>query len=307
MTQHDNWGPDDFPCACLVTDSPDFRGGRKLLYANTHAEKLLGTPRETLIEGKLTDILTPASVIMLDTYLLPLLMHEGKCEEVMLDCRGPEGQAIPVAINAEMSSSGTGYICWSLFNASRFNQLNQKLVKARRQLESQNEQLYQLTVTDELTGLFNRRQLKKRAEQLLAQSKRSKSPVSVVVLDIDNFKQINDTHGHLAGDKILKQLASVLHYHARESDVVGRFGGEEFCFVLPDTRESEAAMFALRLHALVSQIKVAGQPLTISIGLVSSEHLENEVNTYEVLFNIADRAMYAAKMAGRNQTVTARQ
>lgn len=307
MPGHNDWNPNDFPCACLVTDRPDSRGGRKLLYANTYAEQLLNKTQENLIKGKLTDLFTPASVIMLDTYLLPLLMHEGKCEEVMLDCRDANGKIIPVAINATLSKGEKGHIYWTLFNASRFNQLNQALVEARRQLESHNEQLYQLTVTDELTGLFNRRQLQRRAEQLLAQAKRSKNPVSVVVIDIDNFKKINDSQGHLAGDEILKQLAGILRDHARESDVVGRYGGEEFCFVLPDTSETEAAAFARRLHDLIGQIKVDEHPLTISIGLVSSEHLKEEVNAYEALFDIADRAMYAAKFAGRNQTKTGRQ
>ncbi|SDT91301.1 sensor domain-containing diguanylate cyclase [Halopseudomonas salegens] len=306
MPQQKHWGPDDFPCACLVTASPDKQGGQQLLFANAGAAKLLGIASEALVGRKLTELLTPASNIMLDTYLLPLLLHEGECDEVMLDIKTAEGQTIPVVINASLTAGDQGHICWSLFGATRRNQLDQELVKARRQLESYSEQLYQLSVTDELTGLVNRRQLKRRAEQLLAQAKRSKSPISVVVLDIDKFKQVNDTQGHLAGDEILKRLAAVLRAHARESDVVGRYGGEEFSFVLPDTCEADAVILARRLHALVGEIQVAGQPLTISIGVASSERLEEEVNAYETLFELADRAMYEAKMAGRNQTLVAR-
>ncbi|WP_111642866.1 sensor domain-containing diguanylate cyclase [Marinimicrobium alkaliphilum] len=301
-----NWGPDHFPCACLVTAGPNQEGGRELLYANAYAEKLLGVARETLVGCSLTDLFTPASTIMLDTYLLPLLLHEGECHEVMLDVRGAGDRVIPVIANAALSNTQAGHICWSLFNATRRNQLDQELILARRQLEAHSEKLYQLSVTDELTGLVNRRQLKRRAEQLLAQARRSKSPVSVVVLDIDRFKQVNDTEGHLAGDEILKRLASVLRDHARESDVVGRYGGEEFSFVLPDTSESEALLFARRLHKLVGTIQVGGQPLTISIGVVSSEQLEHGVNTYETLFELADRAMYEAKTTGRNRTLVAR-
>ncbi|MFC3852896.1 diguanylate cyclase [Salinispirillum marinum] len=302
MLQDRQWMLDEFPCACLVTDSPDRQGGRELRYANAYAEKLLGISREALIGRKLTDLLSPASNIMFDTYLLPLLLHEGKCEEVMLDLRGADGQAIPVVLNAVLNGGKEGHIYWSLFNATRRNQLDQELIQARRQLEAHSEKLYHLSVTDELTGLVNRRQLKRRAEQLLSQAKRSNSPVSVVVLDIDNFKQVNDTEGHLAGDEILKRLADVLREHARESDVVGRYGGEEFSLVLPDTNESEALAFARRLHDLIGTILVRGKPLTVSIGLVTSASLMQDMHDYETLFELADRAMYEAKAAGRNGT-----
>lgn len=306
MSKEPRWGPDEFPCACLVTAGPDHQGGRRLVYANTHAEKLSGLSRKALVEGTLTELLTPASNIMFDTYLLPMLLHEGEFTEVMLDIRGTDNRLIPVVANATLDDKRQGHICWSLFKATRRNQLDQELVEARRQLEAHNERLYWLSITDELTGLVNRRQLKRRAEQLLSQARRSNSPVSVVVLDIDNFKQVNDTEGHLAGDAILKRLAAVLSEHARESDVVGRYGGEEFSLVLPDTSESNALTFARRLHQLVSAIEVGRRPLTISIGLVSSEHLPSEAGAYERLFDLADGAMYKAKTAGRNQTKVAR-
>lgn len=305
MSDKKAWLLNDFPCACLVTANMDNHGGRQLLYVNAYAEKLLGISGDNLIGSKFTDLLTPASHIMFDTYLLPQLLHEGECKEVMLDLRATNGVTIPVVANASLTDRQAGYIYWSLFDARRRNQLDQELIRARRQLEAHSEKLYQLSVTDELTGLFNRRQLKRRAEQLLAQAQRSKSPIAVGVLDIDNFKQVNDTGGHLAGDDILKRLAVILRDHARESDVVGRYGGEEFSFVLPDTNKVEALIFARRLHELVGTILVAGQPLTISIGVVSSEQLQHNTSSYELLFELADRAMYDAKAAGRNRTLLA--
>lgn len=306
MSQENPWALDDFPCACLVTASPDHQGGRELLYVNAYAEKLLGESREFLVSASLTDLLTPASNIMFDTYMLPLLLHEGRCEEVMLDIRSVGKKIVPVLANATYADQGNGYIYWCLFNATSRNKLDQELIQARRQLEAYSEKLYHLSVTDELTGLVNRRQLKRRAKQLLSQARRSKSPISVGVLDIDNFKQVNDSKGHLAGDEILKRLASVLHEYARESDVIGRYGGEEFSFVLPDTGQSEGLTFARRLHDLVGKIQADGQPLTISIGVVSSEQLDQDAHCYETLFELADRAMYEAKAAGRNQTKVAR-
>jgi len=305
MIQEKQWLPDQFPCACLVTASPDRQGGRELCYANVYAERLFGLPGELLVGRNLSELLTPASNIMLDTYLLPLLLHDGKFEEIMLELRGREGKVIPVIVNAALNGGKEGYVCWSLFSASRRNQLDQELIRARRELEARSEMLYELSVTDELTGLVNRRQLKRRAEQLLTQARRSNSPVSVVVLDIDNFKLVNDTEGHLAGDEILKRLAEILRDHARESDVVGRYGGEEFSMVLPDTTESEALTFAHRLHDLVGSILVGGEPLTVSMGLVSSEQLTMDLSSYDTLFELADQAMYKAKAAGRNRTLVA--
>ena len=306
MTKERNWVPDDFPSACLVTARQDRKSGHELLFVNAYAERLLGMTREALVGRKLTDLLTPASSIMFETYVLPLLLHEGECEEVLLGMHGAEGGVIPVVANAVFAGGEEAHIYWSLFNATNRNKLDQELVEARRQLEAHSEKLYTLSVTDELTGLVNRRQLKRRAEQILSQARRSQSPVSVVVLDIDNFKDVNDTEGHLAGDEILKRLAAVLSKHARESDVVGRYGGEEFSFVLPDTNDSQALAFTRRLHELVGEIQVGGRPLTVSIGVVSSKQLMQGEDSYETLFELADRAMYKAKASGRNQTQVAR-
>lgn len=306
MAEAREWVPDDFPSACLVTASPDPEGVRKLLFANTYAEKLLGMSREALVGMTLTDVLTRPSNIMLETYVLPMVLYNGECEEVMLDIRSAGERVIPVVVNAILAGGEKGHICWSLFNATNRNRLDQELVDARRQLETYSEKLYVLSVTDELTGLVNRRELKRRAEQILAQASRSKSPVSVVVLDIDNFKDVNDVWGHLAGDEVLKRLAGVLREHARASDVVGRYGGEEFSFVLPDTSEPAALAFTRRLHELVGEIRIGGQPLTISAGVVSLELPEQGVDSYDTVFELADRAMYEAKAAGRNQTQVGR-
>ena len=123
---------------------------------------------------------------------------------------------------------------------------------------------------------------------------------------MDNIQDVNDAEGQLAGDEILKRLAAVLSKHAREPDVAGRYGGEEFSFVLPDTNDSQALALTRRLQELVGEIKFRGQPLTISIGVVSSRQLKQDVDSYETLFELADRAMYKAKAAGRNQTQVAR-
>jgi diguanylate cyclase (GGDEF)-like protein len=156
--------------------------------------------------------------------------------------------------------------------------------------------------TDPLTGLLNRRALAEIAVPALARARRSGSPLSLVLLDIDHFKQVNDAHGHAAGDAVLVGIAAMLRSRLRAGDGCARLGGEEFVLLLPDTGEAQALQVAEALRAQLAASDVAGVgPSTASFG-VSTGRGDADFDT---LLREADRAMYAAKAAGRNRVVQA--
>jgi diguanylate cyclase (GGDEF)-like protein len=168
--------------------------------------------------------------------------------------------------------------------------------------------LERLSVTDPLTDLYNRRFLERRLEEEISRSTRFGSRLSLMVLDIDHFKDYNDLCGHLAGDKALKMIAEVLKRSVREMDVVTRFGGEEFCIILPDTPKTDALFVAERIRSGVEQELVPGAEsmplgrLTISIGVAT--YPEDGMAALE-LIHAADAALYRAKRGGRNRVVVA--
>lgn len=175
------------------------------------------------------------------------------------------------------------------------------------QLEADQDTLKQLATHDGLTGLYNQRTFYVLLGDELARAQRFKRPVSLLLLDIDHFKPVNDTHGHLAGDAVLKGLGELLGREVRATDRVCRYGGEEITVILPETDPDAAARFAERLRAAVEahpfDVDVdAGVPLrmTVSIGVAS---FPAHADGAEALVAAADAAMYAAKESGRNRVV----
>lgn len=164
-------------------------------------------------------------------------------------------------------------------------------------------ELTRLATVDSLTGLVNRRQFCSTAELLLAQARRYGRPLSLFMLDLDHFKQVNDKHGHQQGDAVLVAVADVCREVLRASDVVGRLGGEEFAAVLPDTTRGAAEEVADRLLAAIRQLEFAGGlQVTASIGIAS---LRDSSQPFDVLLGQADAALYRAKAHGRDQAMMA--
>jgi diguanylate cyclase (GGDEF)-like protein len=155
---------------------------------------------------------------------------------------------------------------------------------------------------DDLTGLMNRRSLTSVMLREISRSRRTGAPLSVAMLDIDHFKQINDVYGHKAGDDVLVELAGVLRNNLRDMDVVARYGGEEFALILPETRCLEALSLLDRLRRLVGEhiFVAAGKPLrmTISSGVTQFDPRRHDATT---LFEEADLGLYESKRSGRNQ------
>jgi diguanylate cyclase (GGDEF)-like protein len=153
-------------------------------------------------------------------------------------------------------------------------------------------------ILDPLTGLLNRNALAPRFVELSLQARLSNQPVCLVLCDVDNFKAINDQHGHDRGDAVLRDVAYTLRKQLRSFELIYRLGGEEFLVVLPGMDHSGGMEIAGRLREAVEQAQPTGIPVTVSLGL--SDGCGEQVD-YDVLFKAADEAMYAAKRAGRNR------
>lgn len=176
----------------------------------------------------------------------------------------------------------------------RINQSVQREVNRRVEaIERSNRKLVEISKTDNLTGAYTRKAFIDMVDNIL--NKRPESEFSILMLDIDNFKEINDMHGHMTGDKCLKSLISIAHNSLRSDDRLGRFGGDEFVVLLPDTSPVKAYFVADRFR---KNVESSNDPhFTISIG-VSSYPMD--ARTSKALINAADKALYLAKSKGRN-------
>lgn len=163
-------------------------------------------------------------------------------------------------------------------------------------------EVQELAITDSLTKINNRRRFFDLAEQEFERSRRYDRPLSLIMLDIDHFKRVNDTYGHAAGDTVLEQLAQLCQKSLREVDVFARYGGEEFVILLPETTSQEAQLTAERIRQLVARtpIKVGEDSLTITISFGIVE-LDKTCKNVEELLDRSDQAMYASKRNGRNR------
>ena len=171
-------------------------------------------------------------------------------------------------------------------------------------LNRQASKLRSLAAKDELTGINNRRNLMKLLQQEVERAKRYGSPLSAVMVDIDHFKRFNDFYGHQAGDTVLMDVAQLIIATSRDIDISGRYGGEEFMVILPETHVDQAIVYAERLRAAVEhfgkeQLRPFPRcPLTISVGVTS---LMREHDGIEQVIQRVDHALYAAKERGRNR------
>jgi diguanylate cyclase (GGDEF)-like protein/putative nucleotidyltransferase with HDIG domain len=183
---------------------------------------------------------------------------------------------------------------------AQLRQMLQQLQDSRDEIERKNKELHELANTDALTGCLNRRSFFEQFQQQWSGAQRYGHALSCVMLDIDRFKRINDEHGHTTGDQILQQVAGVLRGLVRPSDVVGRYGGEEFCILLPHVDAAGALAAAERFRVAIQAKTMSGLSVTASLGASGREHGADDP---QAMLNQADQALYAAKRGGRNRCV----
>lgn len=192
--------------------------------------------------------------------------------------------------------------------------LQQALARSNHLLAQQHAELEILATRDPLTGLLNRREFLHRARQELARTRRDHTPLSILMLDLDHFKNVNDRFGHPAGDAVLRHMASLMVQSVRSTDLLARWGGEEFVVLLPNTDAPSALVLADKLRLKLADTPTIWKPdhtpipiaLTTSIGLSSLQpgHTASMAEL-DALLSQADQALYAAKHAGRNRVVVA--
>ena len=218
--------------------------------------------------------------------------------------RGRPDAALSVAIIAALG----------LVTGRQFLTLRE-LADSREELQRVNLQLHEsvgvqhhLARTDPLTGIPNRRRIDEIVDAETARACRYSQPLAVVVADLDDLKATNDTHGHPAGDEVLRFVAELARHSCRQVDVVGRYGGDEFVFVLPATRMPEATAFAERFRERLAEGLLTlrhGEPVSLTVSLGVAQWDEKAMDSPASLLREADRAMYAAKAGGRNRTMVA--
>lgn len=173
---------------------------------------------------------------------------------------------------------------------------------AQNLLKDALETISEISNRDGLTGVYNRRYLENRLSSEFDRTRRYGGTFSMILFDLDHFKKVNDTYGHLAGDKVLIEVAAKVRDSLRSSDVIGRYGGEEFVLILPETPLEGAAQFAERLRALIAaepvMFDVLSIPVSVSMGVTE---IDAQMGGYNTLTHRADVALYASKGAGRNR------
>lgn len=186
-----------------------------------------------------------------------------------------------------------------------FNWMVEQLEAYRQRILGQNRELERLATTDPLTGVYNRRYFMNFSTNEFLRSQRYGHVFSVILMDIDNFKQINDTHGHGVGDEALKAFAANCLEILRESDVLGRIGGEEFSIILPETDLAGTLMVAERFRQAIAELNVQVDEqvvrFTVSIGITC---LRQDDTGIEAVLRRADEALYLAKNGGRNRVIS---
>lgn len=188
----------------------------------------------------------------------------------------------------------------------RFNaQLDARVRERTRALEEANSKLESLSTTDALTGIYNRRNFDEKLNYEFARAMRYETALSCIMFDIDFFKKVNDTHGHVFGDEVLRMIGNTLRVELRIHDIYARYGGEEFVVLLPETEAECARTVAEKIRHSIAQKTVSQNGLsvnvTVSLGVAALDR--DFMKTGRDLVEKADRAMYNAKNSGRNRTI----
>lgn len=287
---------------------------------------LLGYKREDLMHKHIESIMSKANQLVFHSYFYPNINLHGHVEELFIHLKDGSGGSVPYILNGRsLLVEGVAIIDCILVQMSKRMDYEQELRCAKKQIEDAywqkdqalagleqihteiqqkqaelmelNAVLVELSTTDKLTGLKNRRFFEDRLNAQLEQGGETREPVSLLMIDIDHFKRVNDTFGHQTGDYVLEKLGSLLKFHSREKDIVARYGGEEFVLVLPDMDAVESKLVAENLRRETELAVWDAGSITVSIGIATF----TDGDSADTLLKKADEALYVSKEGGRNR------
>ncbi|BBO70921.1 hypothetical protein DSCA_48510 [Desulfosarcina alkanivorans] len=254
------------------------------------------------------DCRTPRQVSQLPWF--KVLKENQDHQGALLSLKNNKGTTTKLAVAAAMVTDNGGKCRGALVTFDDITQLEEKnfelsamlenLQLANDEIKSKSQELEILANCDPLTLCLNRRSLASKFDGLFARAKASEANLSCIMVDIDFFKSVNDNYGHSTGDQVIKAVADVLKTGTRDNDLVGRYGGEEFCVVLPSLNLDMAVKIAERIRQTLEKRSCSGVNITISLGVSS---LGSDTNKPDELIDQADKALYAAKKSGRNRVV----
>ncbi|MEO9651970.1 MAG: sensor domain-containing diguanylate cyclase [Roseobacter sp.] len=290
--------PDLFQVGCVISDD----SGR-IRFANAYMHSEMGFEKSPIVGKHMLDIFTHASRLLIESYIYPTIEQEGKSEDTLLTVFSPDNRRLPVVVNARPHPLDSSLMCWTMFRMEQSHPLSDAILRSREVLEDKTKHLSKLAATDELTGLFNRREFLRLAHLTFENAALNGTPVSIMMADIDHFKRINDTYGHETGDDVLQQLGKHLRAACRTGELVARYGGEEFIFCAEGISPSATKEFARRMHAAAALVQSPAETFTLSIGI--GLHFGGTRKSLLDTMRCADDALYGAKEAGRNRTFLA--
>ncbi|HMS54954.1 MAG TPA: diguanylate cyclase [Fimbriimonadaceae bacterium] len=276
------------PVACFTFDSEG-----RIHEFNDLFQSLLGIPIEQILTQTVSDLFG-------ETSRFTEVFSAKEVEDVEWTFTKSDGSTLILASSAFLMGGDerlTGAI-GSLVDITERKQLQDQLNKQLEELEEKNRLLDTLSTTDGLTGVKNRRALEQSLHSRLSLAQREGRPLSILLLDVDKFKQLNDNFGHQVGDQVLQQVAQILKDTARDADVVARYGGEEFVVILSNTNVEQSGIAAERYRSAIEKGKWEHRPVTASFGI--STYVAGSFN-HEDLIRQADEALYHAKENGRNR------
>lgn len=272
---------------------------RVITYWNKGAERITGySPTQTLgrsCRDNLLNHVTASGVLLCQNHCpLAAVMEDGREREVEVFLHHAQGHRLPVMIRATALRDETGKIIGAIETFSN----NTHVINTRRQLR----EMHRAAMTDPLTGIGNRRHLEGRLRAIIAEFQDGASHAGLLSIDVDHFKEFNDSYGHNTGDIVLRMVAQTMRHALRATDTTGRWGGEEFIAIVHDVRdEDDLRAAAEKVRALVehSRLDINGQGLTVTVSIGGTMLLAGD--TPDSFVGRADQLMYRSKQAGRNR------
>lgn len=246
------------------------------------------------------DFRTGAHISMMLLYAFPVLLSAWYCgkNEGLLIAFAATASWLIINLLDQSTGDSIGVVSWNAFNRFGLFALIAYAVSLQAKLRLALDRERIKADTDRLTGMLNKEAFRERAELAIAQARRYNHPVSLAFIDLDNFKQVNDTQGHARGDKLLQEFSKTIIATIRKTDLAGRIGGDEFCIFFPETDQVMVRAAVEKLtRALDIMTSQSGWQVTASLGVVSCTEIGE---TFDALLGKADKLMYKAKSKGKN-------